>query len=95
MHNNRWKNPGLYLSLFAIAYLLVQAFGYDVDTNKFEVIVSLGMGILGYAGVISNPKEGRFYFDSKHQPHVEMSNEESAVQVTSEPVDTIEKENLV
>jgi uncharacterized membrane protein len=60
----KWRNKGLWVALGAIVTLaLNDAFG--VATGDTEIYVDLILVALGSAGVISNPKEGKWFADKE------------------------------
>lgn len=59
----RWKNYGLWLSVFAFIPMLLKAFNIDVIPANYDEIVNAFLGILVLAGIISNPKEGKWFID--------------------------------
>ena len=62
MNKNRWKNYGLWLSVFAFAAMLVQTLGVQLPSN-YDRLVNSFLGILVLAGILSDPKTGRWYND--------------------------------
>ena len=60
---NRFKNVGLYVSIFAFVPLLLKGFGLDVLPENYNEIVSAFLGILVLAGILSNPNSGNGYID--------------------------------
>jgi uncharacterized membrane protein len=60
----KWRNKGLWVALGAIATLaLNDAFGITPEST--ELYVDLALVALGAAGVISNPKEGKWFTDKE------------------------------
>lgn len=60
---NRFKNYGLWVSIFALIPLLAQAFGYKLPVNYNEIINAI-LGILVAAGILNNPTDGKGYLDT-------------------------------
>ena len=60
---NRFKNVGLYVSIFAFIPLLLKGFGLDVLPSNYNEIVSAFLGILVLAGILRNPNSGNGYID--------------------------------
>jgi uncharacterized membrane protein len=56
-----WKNKGLWLSVAALLFLLVKAFGLEINEGQYSEIINSILGILVAAGILSNPKEGNWY----------------------------------
>jgi len=53
--NNRFKNIGLWISIFAFIPLLADGLGYDILPNNYEEIVKSFLDILVIAGILNNP----------------------------------------
>jgi uncharacterized membrane protein len=62
---NRWRNYGLWLSIFAFIPMLLKGFNIDVLPGNYDELVVAFLGILVLAGIINNPKEGNWYLDNK------------------------------
>jgi len=62
---NRFKNVGLYVSIFAFIPLLLKGFGLDVLPANYNEIVSAFLGILVLAGILSNPSAGKGFTDKE------------------------------
>lgn len=60
---DRFKNYGLWVSIFALIPLLCEAFGVDVIPTNYSEIIEMILAILVTAGIVSNPKEGKCYLD--------------------------------
>lgn len=58
-----FKNVGLWFSLAGVIYLFIEASGYSITPDKYEFIVNTLAYILVSFGVLSNPKEGKFYLN--------------------------------
>lgn len=63
MLNSKWKNVGLWISIFALIPLLCQGFGLNILPSNYEQITSTILGILVSAGILSNPSVGSGYTD--------------------------------
>ena len=61
--DRRWKNYGLWVSLFAFLGLLLSDFGKL--PNNYSQYVELILSMLVMAGIISNPNNGSGYLDAK------------------------------
>jgi uncharacterized membrane protein len=55
MELKRFKNYGLWISIFAFIPLLLKGFNIDILPSNYSEIVSIFLGILVLAGIISNP----------------------------------------
>jgi len=60
---NRFKNVGLYVSIFAFIPLLLKGFGLDVLPSNYSEITNAFLGILVIAGILSNPSTGKGFTD--------------------------------
>jgi len=60
---NRFKNVGLYVSIFAFIPLLLKGFGLDVLPTNYAEITNSFLGILVIAGILSNPSTGKGFTD--------------------------------
>lgn len=56
MSNNRWKNYGLWVSIFAFIPLVLNAFGLKVLPANYNELITALLSILVMAGIISNPE---------------------------------------
>lgn len=67
--NNRFKNYGLWVSIFALIGFCLGNWGlYDaigLNSESYQQLVDLILMVLVAAGIISNPKEGKMYKDEK------------------------------
>lgn len=59
----RWQNYGLWVAVASLLFMIVQDLGFHVTPEKWDVYVDLILGILIMLGIISNPKEGKWYSD--------------------------------
>jgi len=60
---SKFKNVGLWVSIFAFIPLLLQGFGVNIlPANYIEITNSL-LGILVVSGILSNPNNGTGYID--------------------------------
>lgn len=63
LKKQRWRNKGLWLSLSALVLMVLKDLGFDIAPEHFQQYVSLILGIMVMAGVISDPNEGEWYND--------------------------------
>ncbi len=64
--NSRWSNMGLWCSLISTLVLTLRAFGVDlIPDEELQPIIQSILSVLVFAGVISNPIDGKGYFDTK------------------------------
>lgn len=63
---NRWKNKGLWLSIFAFIALMAKTFNlFEIPAN-YDELVNMFLGILVGLGILSNPTtENTGYLDDK------------------------------
>jgi uncharacterized membrane protein len=59
----RFKNYGLWLSMSSLTFMLLQDAGVHITPEKYEAYVNSILTILITLGIISNPKEGKWYQD--------------------------------
>lgn len=63
---NRFKNYGLWLSIFAFIPLLLESFGLGVVPKNYSEIVNSFLGILVIAGILNNPStQSKGYLDDE------------------------------
>ena len=68
MDCSRFKNYGLWVSIFAFIPMLLKAFGVDIIPANYDEIVSAFLGILVLAGIISNPTtNAKWFLDDKDE----------------------------
>lgn len=63
MNKERFRNYGLWVSLASLILLVLQTSGVGVDVGKYNQIVNQILGIFVALGVLSNPKEGKWFTD--------------------------------
>ncbi|WP_297520415.1 holin [uncultured Clostridium sp.] len=51
----RLKNYGLWVSVLALAPMLLDGFGVDILPANYEIITTAVLGILVTAGILNNP----------------------------------------
>lgn len=61
------KNHGLWVAIAALFYLVLEDLGYQIDPTLWETYVTLIIGILISLGLVSNPKEGKWFGDDKNE----------------------------
>lgn len=62
----RFKNYGLWVSIFALIGMMLMDSNVIGELGRYQEYVQIVLGILVTAGIISNPKEGTHYLDSKN-----------------------------
>ncbi|MFD3156494.1 holin [Haloimpatiens sp. FM7330] len=62
----RFKNYGLWVSIFAFIPLLLEGLGIHILPENYNEIVNAFLGILVLAGILSNPDtENKGYLDDR------------------------------
>jgi uncharacterized membrane protein len=61
----RLRNYGLWVSIASLLFMIVQDLGLHITPEKWNAYVDLILGILVMLGIISNPKEGKWFSDDK------------------------------
>lgn len=59
----RFKNYGLWLSVASLLLMMLQDAGVNITQEKFNAYVQAILGILVLLGIVSNPKEGKWFND--------------------------------
>lgn len=59
----RFKNYGLWLSVASLLLMVLQDVGVNITPEKFNAYVQTILGILVLLGIVSNPKEGKWFND--------------------------------
>jgi len=79
MDFSRFRNYGLWLSIFAFIPMLLKAFGVDIIPANYDELVSAFLGILVLAGILSNPTTNVKWFldDPKDDENPEENQEEN------------------
>ena len=63
---SRFKNYGLWVSIFALIPIILSAFGVKIVPDEYQAAVNAILGILVALGIISNPTtESKWYIDDK------------------------------
>lgn len=59
---NRWRNYGLWISIFSFIPLVIDSFGYKgLIPANYEEVVKAFLQILVLAGIVSNPNAGKWF----------------------------------
>lgn len=65
---SRFKNYGLWVSIFALIPLILNVFGVKVVPEEYQEITNAILSVLVAVGIISNPTtEAKWYLDDKVQ----------------------------
>lgn len=71
MDLSRFKNYGLWVSIFALIPLVLQGFGVNVLPGNYEEIVVALLGVLVMAGILNNPtSRNTGYLDDKTKEEI-------------------------
>lgn len=71
MDLSRFKNYGLWVSIFALIPLVLQGFGVNILPGNYEEIVVALLGVLVMAGILNNPTSGNTgYLDDKTKEEI-------------------------
>lgn len=64
MHLSRFKNYGLWVSVFSFIVLICEGYNLDILPSNFQDIVQCILSILVFAGFVNNPDtENKGYLD--------------------------------
>lgn len=64
--NSRFKNYALWVSIFSLIPLILEAIGVNIIPKNYNEIVTAVLGVLVMAGIISNPiTENKWYLDDE------------------------------
>jgi uncharacterized membrane protein len=61
----KWRNYGLWTSIASLLYMVFKDLGLQIDLTSWETYVTSVLGILVTLGIISNPENGRGFFNKK------------------------------
>ncbi|NNU85350.1 holin [Geobacillus sp. BMUD] len=61
----RFKNYGLWVSVASLLFMILQDIGVHITPEKYHAYVDVILTILITLGIISNPKEGKWYHDDR------------------------------
>lgn len=61
----KWKNYGLWVSVASVMYMILKDLGLQIDLTQWETYVTSILGILVTLGIISNPENGKGYFNQR------------------------------
>ena len=64
MRNWKWQNYGLWVALGSLIVMIVTDLT-DVTPEDVQAYINVGLGILTAAGIVSNPKEGKWFADEE------------------------------
>ncbi|SHH05720.1 hypothetical protein [Tepidibacter thalassicus] len=69
--DNKFRNYGLWVSILAFIPILADSLKvYDINIilpGNYETLTKAFLSILIIAGIISNPKEGKWFLDDKKE----------------------------
>lgn len=61
----KWRNYGLWTSIASLLYMVFKDLGLQIDLTSWETYVTSVLGILVALGIISNPENGKGFFNKK------------------------------
>ena len=61
----KWRNYGLWTSIASLLYMVFKDLGLQIDLTSWETYVTSVLGILVTLGIISNPENGKGFFNKK------------------------------
>lgn len=59
----RLQNYGLWVSIASLLFMLVNDLGLHITPDKWDSYVNSILSILVMLGIVSNPKEGKWFSD--------------------------------
>lgn len=81
---SRFKNYGLWVSIFALLPIILSAFGVKIVPEEYQLAVNAVLGVLVALGIVSNPTtEGKWYSDDKNT--IEPPVDEKLIDNSEEP----------
>lgn len=81
---SRFKNYGLWVSIFALLPIILSAFGVKIVPEEYQLAVNAVLGVLVALGIVSNPTtEGKWYSDDKNT--IESPVDEKLIDNSEEP----------
>jgi phi LC3 family holin len=64
--SSRFKNYALWISIFSLIPLILEAFGLNIIPKNYNEIVTAILSVLVMAGIINNPStESKWYLDDE------------------------------
>lgn len=64
--SSRFKNYALWISVFSLIPLILEAFGLNIIPQNYNEIVTAILSVLVMAGIINNPStESKWYLDDE------------------------------
>ncbi|SHH90258.1 MULTISPECIES: phage holin [Clostridium] len=64
--SSRFKNYALWISVFSLIPLILEAFGLNIIPKNYNEIVTAVLSVLVMAGIINNPStESKWYLDDE------------------------------
>lgn len=62
---DKFKNYGLWVALASLIFMLLQDSGLQITPEKFDTYVDSILTVLVLLGIVSSPKEGKWFGDDK------------------------------
>ncbi|ERK29962.1 phage holin [Clostridium intestinale] len=64
--SSRFKNYALWISIFSLIPLILEAFGINIIPKNYNEIVTAILSVLVMAGIINNPStDSKWYLDDE------------------------------
>lgn len=64
--SSRFKNYALWISVFSLIPLILEAFGLNIIPKNYNEIITAILSVLVMAGIINNPStESKWYLDDE------------------------------
>ncbi|MCM3409181.1 hypothetical protein [Metabacillus litoralis] len=87
----KWRNYGLWTSIASLLYMVFKDLGLQIDLTSWETYVTSVLGILVTLGIISNPENGKGFFNKKTDNSIapsDMTNPPTTTNNQSQPEET-------
>lgn len=69
---SRFKNYGLWVSIFALIPMLLNSFGIEVVPEEYQAITNTILSILVALGIVSNPTtQCKWFVDDKKEKEID------------------------
>jgi uncharacterized membrane protein len=91
----KWKNYGLWVSIASLLYMTLKDMGLQIDLTHWETYVTTILGILIGLGVISNPENGKGYFNAKIPPSIDENTPTGQSSITNDSTNDLNESNEV
>jgi uncharacterized membrane protein len=89
----KWKNYGLWVSIASVLYMVLNDLGLKIDLTEWQTYVTAILGILVGLGIISNPENGKGYFNAKKPPSTIENSTSDQTTLLNEATDSYNETN--